>query len=267
MRWSRLLAGTIALLGIVCALVALKPWSPSSPRRAPSPDAQLLATIQQHDAQSLRAANPDPASTVDPDALAATIATFRDTLRSAFADHPVDVDLAPRDIDAIVGLACERLELLVNPDYDAYVQHVRWITGFPVGSAQLTDRLMAREEWERYARGYAGCAVDPTKAEVRAVFVGGDAVEGALLAGHLRTAQNGVHPFMDLRFELPRLDKPADVVDVRVPIDAKDADSGKPITVFFVVRLARLTPVSPWVPWLVSVNDPSDRGYVHPPPL
>jgi hypothetical protein len=266
MQARLLLAGALGVGGLVFALFQLAPWRSVSGTPSPA-GTDLLREVEERDHGIVRSARLIHQPGTDPEAIAAAVGGFRDALRSTLASDPIDLEVTSREIEALVALACERLELLLSADYDAYVGHVQRLTRLPLNSEALRKRLMPRDTWEKYAHPFIGCSIDPSKAEVRVAYRKGTAVDTGIFAGHMLTAEHSTHPFVELGLGFPDLDKPADVVDVRVPIGTRDSRTNEPITVFFVVRLARLPSATNWVPWQVTVNTPTDEGYVLPPPL
>lgn len=259
-----IIALVLAAIGVGYALVELVPWSSTHSHTIDGSEKDRLDRVTAQDKAALGMSRLGSRRSSD---ATETISIFREVLRAQLDSQEWQIQVQPGDAKQILDLACERLKLVIQPDYDAYMKHLQAVTGLRNGSETLARRLMPRDQWEGYARSYAGCPVDASMGEMRLAYRGGHPVDAVPFAASMQTTQNPVHPFVELGMGWPDLDKPADVIEVRVPISAIDIASGQRVPVFLVIRLARVPPSPTWVPWQVAVTDPTDQAILRAPPL
>jgi hypothetical protein len=194
------------------------------------------------------------------------ITSFASVLRAACSGLPPELAMPPEQIDEFVSLCAERLQLVMEPDYPRYLEHVRSLTGREIGQDGSGAFYNVRETWEKYAMKFRWLPINVDTVQVLALWKDGDKLD-APWGGH--TTGVGDHKKYYTRIgddPMGPRDAKADVYDVWVPVEVADTQTGSKLRTFFVLTLIRSPDEPRWMPRFMGVNDPS-AGDTSLPPL
>jgi hypothetical protein len=191
---------------------------------------------------------------------------LRERLTSAVSSLPPDRALDRQAADALVEIACERIQLLLAPDFFRYRDNIAAM--FRRSGTVKPDRetLMSQSEWNLAAERYRLIPIDPERAEVRALHLRGKRVEHTW-AGGTTERLDGLNYYSNV-IESPDgtgLNKDADVYAVLVPVETNDPVAASRVRVFLLLSFVRTQPGGAWMPWRAGLNDPTNQAVLIPP--
>lgn len=198
--------------------------------------------------------------------VAEAVSSFAAKVRVECLQLPPDLAMPPQQIDEFVALCTERLQLVLEPDYLRYLEHVRSLTGREIGPDGSGAFFNVRETWEKYASKFRWLPIDVSIVQVRARWKGGHEIAG-FNGGHTYGVPDSKKYYSPVKNDpmAPR-DAQADVYDVRVPVEVTDTDTGSKLRTFLVMTFIR-SPAEPrWMPRFMGINDPTERESRLPPP-
>ncbi len=157
----------------------------------------------------------------------------------------------PRDI-ALLELFRKRMALMVDPDYDRYIDHVAELTGRPPGVIRSELGDVYRTRWESAARmfrdasyGTDGCEILPGERDL--IRLGGRMIS---------RRDPGVYGSEAL---LARED--AELIQVRLPVilSVSFDGQGQTLLVYLVMAFVWSDARSNWIPYVAGLYDPMDQ--------
>lgn len=248
-------AAGVCVAGLAALIFALR-GGPSKPRS----HGGLTVAANIEFAQG--AALVRPATTAE---VSGIIERFREGVRAACSRLAGDQTLDPASVEGLVRISVERLRLVLEPDYDAYLDHLRALTGREIGADGAGAFVADREAWSGYAKPFHHAPIDPGAVQVAAYRVRGRKIEG-FIGGHTTGMTDSKTYYSDVPDTDRDLEKAeADLFEVRVAAETRDAMEDAPVRSFIVFRFIR-TPRRPaWMPRHMGINDPLGGDiFLHP---
>lgn len=248
-------AAGVCVAGLAALIFALR-GGPSKPRSHGG--LTVAANIQ----VAREAVLTTPKSSED---VAETLGAFAAQLRVECSRLPPELAIPSEQTDAFVSLCTERLRLVMEPDYQRYLEHVRQLTGREIGPDGSGAFYSDRKTWETYALGFRWLPIDVGAVQVRVRWKDGREVDG-IGGGH--TTGVGDHKKYYSRVgddPLGSRNSRADVYDVRVPVEVTDLRTESKLRAFLIITLRKSPDEPRWMPQFMGINDPTGRETTLPP--